>query len=170
MVVRRQNPLRLRHPPARLGDAAIIVRPHRGRPAAPARPQNDIIDQPVQRPRGRPRARAVAVPVDVAEAVPAALPAALPADLPANLPNALPVAPVPQVLDLPVLPIPPVEDLLLCPVCATNRRGALFVPCGHIVCRICAPKVHRIPEGSRIMISNCYFCNSHVTAIVNMFF
>nr|CAH0103572.1 unnamed protein product [Daphnia galeata] len=115
MVVRRQNPLRLRHPPARLGDAAIIVRPHRGRPAAPARPQNDIIDQPVQRPRGRPRARAVAVPVDVAEAVPAALPAALPADLPANLPNALPVAPVPQVLDLPVLPIPPVEDLLLCP-------------------------------------------------------
>jgi hypothetical protein len=34
------------------------------------------------------------------------------------------------VLDLPVLPIPPVEDLLLCPVCATNRRGALFVPCG----------------------------------------
>ena len=72
----------------------------------------------------------MAVPVDVAEAVPAALPAALPADLPANLPNALPVAPVPQVLDLPVLPIPPVEDLLLCPVCATNRRGALFVPCG----------------------------------------
>ena len=174
MVVRRQNPLRLRHPPARLEDAAIIVRPHRGRPAAPARPQNDIIDQPVQRPRGRPRARAVAVPVDVAEAVPAALPAALPADLPANLPNALPnalpVAPVPQVLDLLVLPIPPVEDLLLCPVCATNRRGALFVPCGHVVCRICAPKVHRIPEGSRIMISNCFFCNNHVTAIVNMFF
>ena len=61
------------------------------------------------------------------------------------------------------------HNAINCPLCTLNPRGALFMPCGHTVCRECAPKVNRVPEGLSHVISDCFFCRTPVSQIVQMF-
>ncbi|CAD7964156.1 unnamed protein product [Amoebophrya sp. A25] len=58
-------------------------------------------------------------------------------------------------------------DDILCPICLTNRRNVAIVPCGHLLCTTCAPKM--MAPGGRASGVECPVCRTRVQAFQKLF-